>query len=139
MTITKEQWVKIQQELEGLFPSVEFKLGDDTISIARRAVAEGQFKLCVYINGTIEGGWFSENNDRPACVPNVWKQRSKAKYSAKDIKEIEKWYGKRRAKKEYPELHAKHIYHEPFFSKASVLVAQFKKIDGLELIKKDQS
>ena len=138
MAITKDQWVEIEKELEGLMPTVNFKLADDEINIRRVSTGEGKFQLCVYINNELEGKWFLGENERPECIPLVWKQRTKAKYSAKFIKQVEKTWGKRAAKKDYPHLHEKHVYHDMLFPKASVLVRQYKKIDGLELITKGE-
>ena len=138
MAITKDQWVEIEKELEGLMPTVNFKLADDEINIRRVSTGEGKFELCVYINNELQGKWYSTDSERPKCIKSVWKQRTKAKYKAKSIKDIEKIWGKRASKKDYPDLHDKIVWQQPLFPKASVLVRQFKKIDGLELITKEQ-
>ncbi|PAJ68704.1 hypothetical protein CJF42_26260, partial [Pseudoalteromonas sp. NBT06-2] len=85
--------------------------------------------------GEIKGAWSLADHERPACIENVWKEKIRSRYSPSAIKKLEKEIGKRNAKKHVPNLHEKYSYHVPYFSKASVLVRQFKKIEGLELIK----
>ncbi|MDX1301214.1 hypothetical protein [Photobacterium sp.] len=134
--ITKEQWVAIEKELSLLIASVHFNLDGHEISVGRRLVREGVTSLFVYIDGEIKGGWYvNKFGIRPAVVEKVWRKRSQACYSPSKIQRIEKLHGKRNAKKYYPELHKKHEYLDPEFTKASVLVRQFKKLDGLTLVK----
>jgi len=138
MAISKDQWAEIETDLKGFFPSVKFKLANDEISIGKVRASENKFELGVYINGEIKGAWYLEEHERPACIEQVWKEKFQARYKPKDIKDIEKSFGKRQAKKYYPRLHEKVTFHVPYFSKASVLVRQFKKIEDLELIKKEE-
>ena len=137
MTITKQDWIEIEEELKSMFVHIEFKLKDDVISVHRVQSGEGKTELGVYINHEIKGTWYLDDKERPACITDVWCEKSKAIYKAKDIKEIEKILGKRAAKKQFPKLHERMVYWVPYFSKASVVVRQFKKIDGLTLIKKE--
>ncbi|SFC04707.1 hypothetical protein [Pseudoalteromonas denitrificans] len=139
MSITKAQWAAIETELKGFLPTVNFKLGDDEINISKVRASENKFELGVFINGDIKGDWYLGEKVRPACIEQVWKKKTKAIYSPKRIKEIEKAWGKRLAKKEFTNLHDKITYHLPYFSKASILVRQFKKIEGLELIPKKET
>jgi hypothetical protein len=139
MSISKDDWNDIEEKLKTWMPYVEFKLNNDIISIKRVMKGEGKTTLAVYINDKIEGSWArsDDETERPICIVDVWCLRSASFYKAKDIKHIEKVLGKRRAKKEYPKLHDRQFWHVPYFSKASVLVRQFKKIDGLILVNKE--
>lgn len=56
-----------------------------------------------------------------------------AVYKEKEIKDIERIFGKRDAKKNFPNLYKRTEYLDPLFPKASVLVRQFKKLDGIQL------
>lgn len=135
--ITKEQWQQIEAELSGHFVGVQFKYQGYEIGIARERKNESTTVLVVYINGEIKGRWITSKpelqEDLPKCLVEVWCKRSIASYPPKFIDRIEKIYGKRRAKKEYPDLHSRREWFEPFFSKSSVLCRQFKKLEGLEL------
>ncbi|WP_418608855.1 hypothetical protein ACNSN2_06760 [Pseudoalteromonas sp. US3C1013] len=135
MAITKEQWTEIEKHLAGLFSSVIFKYGEFEITVTRGRVSESKTSLVVYVDGVIKGGWYSKDNERPACIPDVWRKRTRAKYTAKSIKSFEKIWGKRRAKKEMPELYEVTQYHTCDFTTAKSLVRQYKKLEGLELIK----
>lgn len=134
MPISKEKWTEIEQTLKGFCFTVQFQYGEYKISIERVRASENQMVLCVYIDGEIKGGWFTGDNERPACIPDVWRKRTKAVYSAKFIKQVEKIYGKRKCKVEYPDLHSKQIYHDCTFNTAKSLVSQFKKLANLELL-----
>lgn len=139
MSISKQEWSDIEALLTTWMPYVEFKLDQDTITIRRASTGEGKTALAVYINSEILGSWArpEDDSERPSCIEKVWCKKSASYYKPKDIKNIEKHLGKRRAKKEYPKLHDRQFWHVPTFSKASVLVRQFKKIDGLILVKKE--
>ena len=140
MTITKEQWQAVEKELAAGYVNVKFEYKGFELAIQRQLKSENTTALAVYINGEIKGSWVWFNEeivDRPEIIKAVWKRATKAKWDPKSVKEIEKHYGKRRAKKEYPTLHERHEYWMPFFSKASVLVRQFKKLEGITLIKAD--
>ncbi|KPZ65697.1 hypothetical protein AN392_01245 [Pseudoalteromonas sp. P1-16-1b] len=135
MAITKEQWTEIEKHLAGLFSSVIFKYGEFEITVTRGRVSESKTSLVVYVDGVIKGGWYSKDNERPACIPDVWRKRTRAKYTTKSIKSFEKIWGKRRAKKEMPELYEVTQYHTCDFTTAKSLVRQYKKLEDLELIK----
>ncbi|PSU49462.1 hypothetical protein C9J12_08205 [Photobacterium frigidiphilum] len=141
--ITKEQWENLEEEMAGYWVDVEFKLNGYLVSINRVRSGEGKTELAVYIDGTICGSWMSARTNAeqdeveglPTIIRDVWKLKTKAYYTPKKVKEIEKIFGKRRAKKEFPKLHDRHGFYLPYFPKASVLCRQFKKLEGLELVK----
>ncbi|WP_447077698.1 hypothetical protein [Shewanella algae] len=137
--ISKEQWQQLETEMSALFVDVHFKYQGHELSIRRERDGESKTVLAVYIDGVIKGGWIVIKQDlaedAPSIIPEVWCQRSKAIYTAKQIAQIEKVWGKREAKKEHPRLHEKLVWHQPWFPKASVLCRQFKKLKGLELTK----
>ena len=134
MAISKEQWAEIEKQLAGLFGSVIFKYGEFEITVIRGRVSESKTSLVVYVDDVIKGGWYSKDNERPSCIPDVWRKRTRARYTTKSIKDAEKVWGKRRAKKEMPELYEKTEYHTCDFTTAKSLVCQYKKLEGLELI-----
>lgn len=145
-SITKEQWQKIEEELSQHYVNVIFNYKGHEVKINRVRVSESVTNLVVWIDGKINNNWGcyhiltelgagdSGLNDVPTIISDVWRNRTKSKQSLKDVKYYEKMHGKRWCKK--MGIYDKRKYYEPLFPKSSVLVRQFKKLDGLELIKK---
>ncbi|HCM0809471.1 hypothetical protein HJ153_01865 [Vibrio parahaemolyticus] len=135
--ITKDQWQKLEEKMTHDYVYTKFKYKGYELSIQRVRTAENKTALAVYIDGVINQGWGWKDREvegRPTIVGDVWKTRTMARHKPKFIKDIEKIYGKRRAKKEFPDLHGRREWLEPTFPKASVLCRQFKKLEGLELV-----
>ncbi|MTC34161.1 hypothetical protein GKR67_05985 [Providencia alcalifaciens] len=134
MGISKEQWVKIEGDLKDYFASVDFQYKGIEIGVRRVSIGEGKTALAVFLDGEIRTGWGWTNSDvfNP-LVECFWSKRQKSYYSPTRVKKLEKIYGKRRVKKEISNLHEKLTWYHPYFSKASVLVRQFKRIEGLTL------
>ncbi|UJZ95027.1 hypothetical protein IHC87_06695 [Photobacterium damselae subsp. damselae] len=136
MAITKEQWEKIETVLSGHFASAVFTYKGFELTVAREPISESQTALIVYIDGQYAMAWGYSNLKHevsaPDIVSEVWRARTKSLYSAKRVKELEKGLGKRACNKMgiYDKIH----FHVPDFSKASVLVRQYKKLDGIELL-----
>ncbi|KZN39810.1 hypothetical protein JL49_17165 [Pseudoalteromonas luteoviolacea] len=137
MTINKEAWDVITEHLAGLFPTVEFQLGSYIIKVKRSFPTESTSTLAVYIDDFIKGEWIHNTENRPTCIESVWKKKTRAYYTPKQVKRLEKDFGKRDAKKYFPNLHNKYEYLHPYFSTSNVLVNQFKKIEGLKLLSID--
>ncbi|WP_394166010.1 hypothetical protein [Photobacterium piscicola] len=145
-SITKEQWQKIEEELSQYYVNVIFNYKGHEVKINRVRVSESVTNLVVWIDGKINNNWGYHHiltelgagdpdlKEIPTIINDVWRNRIKSKHSLKDIKRYEKINGKRWCKK--MGIYDKHKYYEPLFPKSSVLVRQFKKLDGLELIKK---
>ncbi|MCF7451909.1 hypothetical protein [Vibrio sp. A1-1] len=135
--ITKDQWKELEDKMTHDYVYIKFKYKGYELSIQRVRTSESQTALVVYINGSFKPIWGAidrETDDRPSILTEVWKMRSMAKFKAKKIKEIEKIWGKRGVKKDWPDLYDRHTWYEPAFPKASVLCRQFKKLEGLELV-----
>ncbi|MGX9455537.1 hypothetical protein ACWU37_16620 [Photobacterium damselae subsp. damselae] len=140
--ITKAEWEEIEDDLSRGYVDVDFTYKGFELAVSRVWVSESKTALVVYINGRINHGWGTAHIDFvkaseefkslvPSILADVWKARTKSLYTAKEIKEQEKIWGKRECKR--MGIYRKFHYYEPYFSKASVLVRQFKKLDGLEL------
>ncbi|MCR9935246.1 hypothetical protein NB618_02195 [Vibrio antiquarius] len=137
MKISKDQWAELEEKMTYGYVDIKFKYKGFELSIQRVRTSESKSVLVVYINGSYKLSWGlidRESEDRPSILTEVWKQRSMAIYKPKEIKEIEKVWGKRQAKKDFPNLHGRHTWYDPAFPKASVLCRQFKKLEGLELV-----
>ncbi|ALR94736.1 hypothetical protein [Vibrio alginolyticus] len=141
--LTASDWADVQSQLEGFLAHVSFKYKGHKISVIREYQSESSSKLAVYIDGQIKGAWIdlnfgviagtNEPKDKPAVIDDVWMLKTKARYNNKFIANVEKIWGKREAKKCYPDLHSKRQYRWPYFNKASSVVRQFKKLEGIEL------
>ncbi|MCE7729648.1 hypothetical protein [Vibrio campbellii] len=134
--ITDSDWPNIQRQLESPYAHLEFKYKGQKITVVREYKNESQSKLGVYIDGCIKGEWIEVGSDtieRPDVIDDVWFLKTQAKYDRGLIKRIEKIRGKRKAKEVHPDLHDKHRFRWPWFNKASSLVRQFKKLEGIEL------
>lgn len=137
MKISKDQWAELEEKMTYGYVDIKFKYKGFELSIQRVRTSESKSVLVVYINGSYKLSWGlidRESEDRPSILTEVWKQRSMAIYKPKEIKEIEKVWGKRQAKKDFPNLHGRHTWYDPAFPKASVLCRQFKKLEGLDLV-----
>lgn len=134
MNINKEQWAEIEEKLTYDHSYINFQYKDTEINVMRKKVKEGKTELAVYLDGKICVGWgFTDSELFNPLTKLFWKQVSRSLYSQRYIKQMEKIWGKRQAKKEFPKLHEKLTYYRHAFSKASVLVRQFKCIKGLSL------
>ncbi|HIF6161561.1 TPA: hypothetical protein ACX3IN_002518 [Vibrio parahaemolyticus] len=136
-------WADIQSQLEGFLANVSFKYKGHKISVVREYQSESSSKLAVYIDDQIKGAWIDLNfgkigevdkpKERPGVIDDVWMLKTQARYDKKFIASVEKVWGKREAKKRYPDLHSKRQFRWPYFNKASSVVRQFKKLEGIEL------
>jgi hypothetical protein len=141
MAITKAQWQQIESEMARGFVNIKFSYQGFELSIQRERKSESMTVLAVYIDGYIKGEWLGNIDDIKADAPSILKEvychKTIAVYKPAQIAKIEKIFGKRRAKTEWPNLHKKIVCLAPYFSKASVLCRQLKKLKGLEVIKAD--
>ncbi|HIF6162879.1 TPA: hypothetical protein ACX3IN_003883 [Vibrio parahaemolyticus] len=141
--LSASDWADVQSQLEGFLANVSFKYKDHKITVVREYQTESSSKLVVYIDDQIKGAWIDLNfgkisevdkpKERPAVIDDVWMLKTKARYDKKFIASVEKVWGKREAKKRYPDLHSKRQFRWPYFNKASSVVRQFKKLEGIEL------
>ncbi|MGR6833612.1 hypothetical protein [Aliivibrio wodanis] len=134
-SISKEMWQELEKEMSGMFVNVEFGYQGHIVTIQRQRQSESKTLLIVYLDGVIKAEWaLCDESSRPSIFNDIWMLKRKAKYSQGFIKSLEKTYGKRVAKKEWPDLHDKKEFRSPYFPKASSLCRQLKKLKGLELI-----
>lgn len=136
--ITKEMWEDIEAEMSGSWVVIDFLYKGHAVEVRRAQVSESKTCLQVYIDGFIKGEWLSLHGipeAAPTILADVWCKKTKAKYDTKFKNSMIKIYGKRRVKKECPDLDNSFVYYVPEFSKASVLCRQFKKLDGIQLTK----
>ncbi len=139
--ITKEMWEKLEEELSGVFVHVEFAYKGHRVTVERARHTESKSVLQVYIDGYIKGEWVSlkdgvdgVSDKAPSILKDVWRKATKQKYSQKQKTALTKIWGKRKVKKEHPDLDDKYVFFLPDFSKSSVLCRQLKKLEGIELV-----
>lgn len=135
MTISKEQWNQIEEQLKGSYGHVKLSLEGRELSLEKRFVKENQLAILVFIDGTIlvTNGW--PNHDQfDEFVQKVWRERKLSYYKPKEQARIIKAFGKRNAKKHFPKLDEKLSFWVADFSTAASLRRKLQKLDGLELI-----
>ncbi len=143
--ISNEQWTEIEETLKHQYGRIEFTHGEREIVVARVPTNEGKSNIVVFIDGNMNFSWgrppiegmFDNADFKPEIIP-YWRKRSKALYSAKDKKEVIGLWGKRRAYKKYPDLDNRYEWYDPMFTTAKSLVSQFKKLEGLQLVPKEE-
>ncbi|MGL5007352.1 MAG: hypothetical protein ACRC53_08320 [Plesiomonas sp.] len=147
MTISKEQWKAIQTRLKAFMVHLEFSLNGHAITIQRVRKSENTTALAVYIDHKIKGDWVGRIDEISpddafinCVVKQVWHHRFVASYNRKEIQQLEK-VKKRIGVKRFKELYSTtdpktlgFTYLTPYFGSAAVLMRQFKKIDGLQLV-----
>ncbi|OED44060.1 hypothetical protein ACH42_08445 [Endozoicomonas sp. (ex Bugula neritina AB1)] len=135
MSISKEQQAQLTEHLKDFICSARFELDGHQIEVQKQRSGENALILVVFIDGQLEGKNVGMIEDVELEVAKkVYRHRTKACYTRKFIKDVEKAWGKRRAKKEWPRLHDKHIWLDPSFNTAASLVRQFAKLDSIRLV-----
>lgn len=135
MSITTEQWQKIEENLTTGMASVKFQMGSDAITVKRVLIKENRLALAVYINDQIVWMHGMQRNEQSELICKVWRKRTVATYSPVKKQKIIKGFGKRRAKELFPSLDKVTTYYDPMFNTAKSVVRQFKKLDGLVVTK----
>lgn len=135
LSVSSENWQRIEENLLTTMASVKFKIADDEIHIARVAVKENRTALAVYINNKIVWKHGMQSDEQPELIRKVWRKRTIASYSPAKKKKIIEDFGKRNAMKYFPNLDKATTYYDPMFNTAKSLVRQFKKLDGLVVVK----
>lgn len=139
MSISTEQWLQIEEELQSSICKVVFRLPGDPerkISVYRERTSESQLKLVVYFDGTLHPSWgHQKNNERfDPLTAELWRRRSKSIYKPAEVKRLERALGKRRTKKEMPQIYEPYVWYEPTFPTAKALVRQYRKHKELQLV-----
>ena len=136
MAISKEQWLAIEEELKGSYCQVDFKIDGHEVELRKRFVAENKIAIIAYVDGTYKGTDVLEDSDgfRP-IVKKVHRARVRHLYSPAKKKKMEKEFGKRRVREIFKSFDITWTYYDPSFPTASVLIRQYKKLEGLELTK----
>ncbi|HDZ3756572.1 TPA: hypothetical protein RSW69_003203 [Vibrio cholerae] len=138
--ITKEMWQQIEKEMSDGWVNIVFAYKGHELTVNRVRESESKTCLQVYVDGLIKGEWVSFNGDNclsdkaPVILPDVWCKKTKAKHTSKFKQDIIRIFGKREAKKRYPDFDDSWCFYVPHFSKASVLCRQYKKLEGIELV-----
>src|SRR5690606_38324265 len=115
--------------------SVKFQMESDAITVKRVRIKENRLALAVYINDQIIWKHGIQNDEQPELIRKVWRKRTVAAYSPVKKQKIIKSFGKRRAKELFPSLDKVTTYYDPTFNTAKSVVRQFKKLDGLAVVK----
>ncbi len=135
MAITAEQWKKIEEQLIGSYGTVKLSLEGKKLTLTKKYVGENQLAIAVYVDDYIKPAWAWKSSDEfDPFVTKIWRPRSKFIYTPKQQKEVIKDFGKRGAKKHFPELEKKQYWWDCYFPKFSPLKRQYSKLEGLEVV-----
>lgn len=136
--ISNEKWKEIEEKLKEYYlVDVKFKLGDDVISIERRRISESKTVLAVFINGEICHAWAIEDHEQFKPVSHiVWRKIFKPYYSKQKLAAAKKKLGVRSFNRLFSkeEQTGGMTCIVPYFPSSRTLIAQFKKIEGIEYL-----
>jgi hypothetical protein len=134
--IAKEKWVEIKEALGAQYANIVFMLDGHKISVSRQTITRGLTKkgfIVVYIDGEIKGSWTEENMP---IVKKVWCTTTKPLLTKKQEEKYIRILGKRGFQKSNI-FKQTHTYTSWSFSSITKFIAQYKKLDGLELVSID--
>lgn len=144
MAISAEQWTVINTKLQNQFAVVHFAFDGRKITVqyGRSSQTRIQYSLFVFIDEKIRisTGWPS-HGDYDSFVEKVWRKRTRTeslfKKQALNGKSKRQIAVINRLKKEYPDRVM--VWYEPFFLTPGSLIKQYKKLEGLELVEKEEN
>ncbi len=139
MAISAEQWEVINTKLQNQFASVHFALDGRKITVQWRRSSRTriQYSLFVFIDEKIRisTGWPS-HGDYDSFVEKVWRKKTRTtslfKKQDLDGKSKRQIAIINKLKKEYPDRVL--VWYEPCFCTPGLLIRQYKKLEGLEVI-----
>lgn len=132
--ITKLQWEQMTLLLKGLYNIVEFEYEGRSIKVVKSFLTETKLGYVVYIDNQLSPGMgYCDMKNFDPITEKVWRRRSKALYPIAEVKEIEKAFGKRKAKQYYPNLYNSIVWYDPVFTTAASVVNQLKRLENLTL------
>lgn len=145
MAITKTQWEQVRSELwDCSFGNVQFTYQGHRVNCASRLNHKRKLVIQVYLNDYSKDRWIlaAINSERHPCgdpevalLPLFWNVKRSALYTRKEKEALTKIYGKRRVKQEFPNLESFCEIPSNTWGSATRMIAQFKKVEGLELVK----
>lgn len=120
--MTKEEWKRVEDKLSGLFGSVELLVDGYTVSLQRQMVGKNRLGIMSFVNGHYKGAW-KEGDPEFKYLRVI----TRAFYSSKFLKDLEKIYGKRQWKLEKNRFDKKCTYHSPVWFSVSGIRKQYEK------------
>ena len=90
-----------------------------------------RYRVMTYVDGVFKGAWISGDNEHPE--QKFLRKKTVRVYSARQIKEFEKKFGKRRAAKYFPNKEA-HCFLGDWPSGRSAIIHLLKVCNSVELI-----
>ena len=132
MSLNKVQKLLVIEQLSSQFKTVRLICDGYEISLK---LERYKMKLIIgiYINGQINGSWFTKPEDHPEA--KFLPIKKKARFSPTQKKEIIKTCGKRNALKHFPHLNEVCEIKFPYFNTAGSAIAHLIKVSkSIELI-----
>ena len=124
----KDQWAEIEKLLDRMYCSVYLLCDGYLVEATLRRVAKNNLAIEIYVNGYIRGEWFGlfdKPEDMSEETRRFYMPRQKKKYSAKELKFYEKFYGKRVCRKKG--MYDSWIIPKSHWRSAKSFIAHLKK------------
>lgn len=137
MQPTKEQWAKIAEELNSLYSGVYLRCDGYLVSASLRRTSKLKLNIVVGVNGwEIRGEWFPSPSNGRAMSEEARRfrfQSRRQKYSTKQLRSLEKIWGKRECRKRG--FYDLFIWPTPEWNSANSLIRHLKaNNDSIEII-----
>lgn len=102
MKPTKDQWDKIAEDLNRLFNTVYLRCDGYLVTALLTRTQKTRLQIIVSVNGwEFRGDWFpTSDREMSEEARRFWFPRRKAKYTQKQIRQLEKIWGKRKCRAE---------------------------------------
>jgi len=129
-TLTREQQDQVVGQLDKLYIPVYLKCDGYLIEACMSRVGKNEIAIVVYVNGSITFKW---GRDRTDEALRFWRPSTRAKYSPKFVKGMERALGKRRCKAEG--YYEKVTIYRPYWMRPRPFLRHIlKTCDDVELL-----
>lgn len=139
---TKYKWDQFKKNLSGVW-GTSYLLCEDYLITIRIEVAKNRtLHYAIYVNGEITGKLIQcVKEDRICDLPEASRRfympTKRSVYNAKEIKALEKIYGKRECKKK--RIYLKQVLTMPYWRSINSMVSHFKKFnENIEILSNEE-
>ncbi len=135
MAMTKEQWDQVEQEMKGSLGRAVLSLEGRELILKKMFVKENQLAIIVFIDGEIQPscGW-PNTKCFDAFTQKVWRKRTLSVYKPSEQARLIKSFGKRLARKTFPDLDKTLEYWTADFNTATSMRRALQKNKEMQLI-----
>lgn len=87
MTISKEQWNEIKQELDGLVGEVRFRYKEHLLTV-RVVKVKRSLELCVYVDEEIKREWVDPTHALRPYLEEVWYRKEEVFFKCQTTERV---------------------------------------------------